>query len=251
MKGINGKPYINLEELVDLSIFNLEEIELGLAAAPGRVMNYFGMGIDPTYNDLAFYLHHKPDSLSEREEMLWQLQNERPNMWRMYCKLKFGAFSGSWIVPLTMMRPISGVDRYTSIDVQDAFTLISEHAKLFPSVMKFTNNLDYFSEVGRVTFFIQDHHCPLPAHSDNPKLAFSDINRDDAPSEFMWLSPRRMKNFFILDEETHQKHFVTSKAAWFNSFDKHGGEPTSVMTWSLRIDGKFSESFRAKVNRAS
>ena len=246
MIGINNKPYVNLDSLIDTSILDLEEIEVGISAAPGRIINYFGMGTDPKYNDLAKYLHVKPEGLSQREEYLWQLQNERPNFWRTYAKIKYGAYSASYVIPLTMMRPKMGFDRYTSIDDENAFEVISEHMKLFPSV-KALLDTGFMSVIGRVTFFLQEHDCAIPVHSDNPTLAFDAINQQSAVNEFVWISPRQYKNFFILDEETNEKHVITSKTAWFNSFDKHGGDPTNRMTWSLRIDGKFSPELRKQI----
>lgn len=199
MKGINGKPYIALDSVVDLGLLNIEEIEIGLAVAPGRIMNYFGMGTDPTYDDLSFYLKNKPAGLSTREEMLWASQNERPNFWRMYAKLKYGAFSGSWVVPLTMARPQAGVDRYHMNADANAFMPITEHLKLFPSVQKFMDS-GYFESIGRVTFFVQDHYVPLPMHSDNPELQFTNVNRGDANIDFIWVSPKQEKSFFVYDQ---------------------------------------------------
>jgi hypothetical protein len=56
-----------------------------------------------------------------------------------------------------------------------------------------------------------------------------------------------LKTFYVYNEDTKEKHIVDSPAAFFNDLDMHGGEVCQSMTWSLRIDGVFSEEFRKKL----
>jgi hypothetical protein len=48
----------------------------------------------------------------------------------------------------------------------------------------------------------------------------------------------------VLDEATNTKHYIRGQSSWFNSFDIHGADAFPSMTWSLRIDGKFTNEFR-------
>ena len=66
-------------------------------------------------------------------------------------------------------------------------------------------------------------------------------------SEFIWINPMGLKKFYIYDEDKNIRHDVTSKAVFFNDLDMHGGEPNSQMTWTLRIDGVFTQQFKEKL----
>lgn len=247
MKGVvNGQPYIDLDQHIDMSILDIEEIELGISVAPAKIITYFGPGTDPAYNDIAKYLYNKPEGLSAREERLWAMQGERPNCWRTYVKLKYGAFSGAHVIPLTMMRKRGVVHNHQLIDDGDAFEEVADNMRFFPSVKRLLET-GFMSTIGRVIFFLREHSCPIPLHSDNPNQPFNQPNPLDAVSEFVWISPRQVGNFFIYDEMTDERHYVRSKTAWFNSYDKHGSDPHDRMSWSLRIDGKFSPELREKI----
>ena len=41
--------------------------------------------------------------------------------------------------------------------------------------------------------------------------------------------------------------YLNTRAAWWNDVDWHGGERIMEQSYSLRIDGKFTESFREKL----
>ena len=43
------------------------------------------------------------------------------------------------------------------------------------------------------------------------------------------------------------KHGINTRAAWWNDVDLHGGNRVMAQTYSLRIDGKFTEEFRQQL----
>ena len=58
-----------------------------------------------------------------------------------------------------------------------------------------------------------------------------------------WTSP----NTYEWDPETKNKTYINSRAAWWNDQDWHGGERIMEQSYSLRIDGKFTNDFRKKL----
>jgi hypothetical protein len=68
--------------------------------------------------------------------------------------------------------------------------------------------------------------------------------------EFVWINPTGKKKFWLLDPDTNEKTYVKSTAAFFNSLDWHGGDAIPNYTYSLRIDGKFTDQFRQQVGIA-
>jgi hypothetical protein len=93
--------------------------------------------------------------------------------------------------------------------------------------------------------------CPVVSHSD---LKHSRVNKGYVANhpheyEFIWFRPALEdgKRFFIFDEQTGDKHYVSGHSCWFNSYDVHGADPSPVMNYSLRIDGPFTGEFRSKI----
>ncbi len=70
------------------------------------------------------------------------------------------------------------------------------------------------------------------------------------PDEFITIYPpvddARRKRLFIWDEALQQRHVVEgARAVWFNDFDHHGVAAAPFFRYSLRVDGVFTDAFRA------
>jgi len=81
-----------------------------------------------------------------------------------------------------------------------------------------------------------------------------DGNPDDQgrPDEFITLyppvSPERRKQLFLWDEASQTRHVVSgATAVWFNDFDHHGVVEAPWFRYSLRVDGVFTDEFRAAI----
>jgi len=66
-------------------------------------------------------------------------------------------------------------------------------------------------------------------------------------NEFIHIRPNTKKAFYIWDPEHKNKIYLNTRAAWWNDNDWHGGEKIMEQSYSLRIDGKFTEDFRKKL----
>jgi hypothetical protein len=66
--------------------------------------------------------------------------------------------------------------------------------------------------------------------------------------EFIWFRTNLNKPFFMLDPRTGEKRTVRSHSAWFDTVNQyHGGEATGELAFSIRVDGVFSDDFRALI----
>jgi hypothetical protein len=95
-----------------------------------------------------------------------------------------------------------------------------------------------YDPLGRAVSAHRDH--------DDPELCH----------EFIWLRTNLDKPFYM-QSETGERAYVRSHSAWFDTVNQyHGGDATGRLAFSIRVDGIFSDEFRAQipfppVNRAS
>jgi hypothetical protein len=112
----------------------------------------------------------------------------------------------------------------------------------FPLLQTWITNLTFFKNTGRILFFLQEAGKFTPAHIDE------DINRApieyQIPSEFIWLTNSVNGKKLIVNGNQ------APYACWFNSYLTHNTIPSDTETWSLRIDGKFTDEFKQKIMEA-
>lgn len=68
-----------------------------------------------------------------------------------------------------------------------------------------------------------------------------------AVSEFLYIRPRLDRPFYIKDKHSQEKIYIDAKVAWWDDRVIHGGDPVMKPTYTLRIDGEFTDEFRRKV----
>lgn len=244
MRGVFGKPYLQLDDMVPLHLLDEEAIDLELAVAP-RYNNVWGAVIP---KDAANYLSVQTDA-SPRVKAFYERHRNNVQAIQNFAKLAYGAYSPTWVVRLTdMSSRLNGViDKEFQMQVDDV-ALWTPKRDTFESVWRFIDEGSVFQSTGRVNFFITDHFCHTPEHTDykhelsNWTTGFTAT----AEKEFLWIS-LKSKNFYVLDDKADTRRYVNAKCAWFNTLDRHGGEGQQDQTWSLRIDGKFTEAFRQKL----
>jgi hypothetical protein len=118
----------------------------------------------------------------------------------------------------------------------------------FPLVLDFIATLP-FKATGRMLIIYDAAGHAVPAHRDhlNPELSH----------EFIWLRTNRRKPFYMLNHKTGEKLYVQSYSAWFDTVNQfHGTDAAEGLSFSIRIDGIFSDELRRRipeprVNRAS
>jgi hypothetical protein len=115
----------------------------------------------------------------------------------------------------------------------------TEDAELFAELMSFIDELP-FEATGRMIIMYDDSGRPVSAHRDHDSL--------DLCHEFIWFRTNMDKPFFMLNPATGDKLYVRSHAAWFDTVNQyHGADGTGGLSFSIRVDGRFSRDFRRLV----
>lgn len=245
MRGVYGQPWLALDDMVPLHILDHEAINMELAVSP-RYNNVWGVEFP---KDFIHFMRCPADAGPAVQRFYEQHRGDRQAL-QNFAKLQYGAYSPTWTVRLVDMdRRLAGkVSKEFQLAVDDP-TMWKPIPGIFPSVHEFIRESGVFQSTGRMNFFITDHNCNTPEHTDyqHDDNSIAGGYHAVAEKEFLWISLGQQKNFYVLDEATNTKHQVRAKCAWFNTLDRHGGDPVRPQTWSLRIDGVFTPEFRDKL----
>jgi hypothetical protein len=110
--------------------------------------------------------------------------------------------------------------------------------ELFPELRKYINDSNVFSEIGRVMLFLTERRTCTEIHSDYADLK----SRKD---QFILITPRRIKKMFVLNEN-FEKQYTTGAINTFDNAAWHGSDIVDTSTFSIRVDGKFTQDFLRK-----
>lgn len=226
IKGINGKVFVDLTNLIDLSVFDKLQPEIIKGFALAREVAQIGnLNVDPEwlYLDGTFtpliLAHEKYKKLNDNDPLKIAGQNLTIDQLATYLKFAMGGYD----LYVTYHRHL--LDNY------------------FPSLNSWIKNLNVFEriddtfimtmEAGGVTF--EHHHPPV------------DSNDASKPSEFIHIRPNLLRPIYIRDSETLEKHYVNARVAYWNDQDRHGGDPVFTPAYAIRVDGVFTKEFRDKI----
>jgi len=256
--GINNKPYIDMAPYLDINQFNNLQPEIIRGFADARIYAKEGTWMKPgfTFEQMSYVHNWKPIYVAMEEFM--QLPDNDPiklggidlfrdfndyqvrNRFTRYLKMAMGAYDpyiyyflweeGSW-------------------DDRTGQRKLTEEAQYFPNTVKWVEQLitdNIFEHIGRVIFFHCEHDGIPFEHRDLD--AKNGINNPGPHrNEFIHVRPNTKKAFYLWDPEQKDKTYLNTRAAWWNDNDWHGGEKIMEQSYSLRIDGKFTEEFRTKL----
>lgn len=239
MQGIGGVPYIDVSPFLDidgLAALN-QEICSGIALSQMKA-GIYGPGIveSEKYGNFLFMqkeIESNPDLVKDYR---WdQMDN---NQRRLFLKLYKNLYSPNNSVYLKEATDLTNLQVYLD-KANDQLYTWNDNVKYFPKLKEWLDRLvgTVFTHFGRTLFFIHEHDCVLLTHRDGTKWR-------PHKTEFIWFNPTGKKSFFVYDEDKKERHYVDTRAAFFNDLDMHGGDSTPNMTWSLRIDGVFTDEFR-------
>ena len=52
----------------------------------------------------------------------------------------------------------------------------------------------------------------------------------------------------MLNHETGERKYIEGYSAWFDSVNQfHGSDPVEGLAFSIRVDGKFTDEFKARI----
>ncbi|HKO61966.1 MAG TPA: hypothetical protein VJV03_12460 [Pyrinomonadaceae bacterium] len=109
----------------------------------------------------------------------------------------------------------------------------------FGSLFRFIGTLP-FKALGRVLIIYDYSGIEVPAHRDHLETSIC--------HDFIWFRTNRRKRLYMYNQLTQEKLYVESYSAWFDTVNQfHGGDPSSGLTFSIRVDGIFNDQFRKQI----
>jgi hypothetical protein len=129
-------------------------------------------------------------------------------------------------------------DSYFDLDRTDVWHP-SSAAGEFVLLMDFIATLP-LSATGRMLIMYDDVAREVPAHRDHVDA--------DVLHEFIWFRTNLCKPFYMLNCVTREKMYVSSYSAWFDTVNQfHGCDGCDGLSFSVRVDGKFTEEFSSMI----
>ncbi len=126
-------------------------------------------------------------------------------------------------------------DSYFDLDRTELWKVTPASAEFAP-LMDFIATLP-FKSTGRMLIMYDDVDRPVTAHRDHTDT--------DVCHEFIWFRTNLRKPFYLLNSETQERRYVTSYSAWFDTVNQfHGSDGVPGLTFSVRVDGVFTDEFR-------
>jgi hypothetical protein len=254
IKGINGIPYFDMEKYLDMQAFDNLQPEIISGFAEARMFAKEGTWMKPgfTFEQMSYVPHWKPMYKALEEFMALDDNDPIKLAGSKYCK-DFSDYKMRNTLTRFLKMSMGAYDPYIyyflweegSWDDRTAPRKLTEEAEYFPNVVKWVESMvgTIFQDIGRVIFF----HCD----ADGIPFEHRDLDAKNGinvvkphRNEFIHIRPNTKKAFYIWDPEKKNKIYLNTRAAWWNDVDWHGGERIMEQSYSLRIDGKFTEEFR-------
>ena len=144
---------------------------------------------------------------------------------------------GSRVIELTSTdRPF----RYFDLDEHELWKP-TPHAERFPELTDFIATLP-FRTTSRIVILCDERGRAVTTHRDH--------YRASVLHEFLWFRTNLAKPFFVTDRRFQKRLYLTSHSAWFDTVNQfHGSDPADTLTISIRVDGAFTDAFRARIPR--
>jgi hypothetical protein len=142
---------------------------------------------------------------------------------------------GSRMIELTRSRE---PENYYDLDRTEVWEPAAEAAG-FALLMDFIKTLP-FAATGRILIMYDASGRAVSAHKDHDDT--------DLCHEFIWFRTNLRKPFYMLDPATGERAYVAGYSAWFDTVNQfHGADASGELSFSIRVDGIFSEEFRNSI----
>lgn len=236
--GINNSPYIDLKNHIDLESYDKlhPKICSGFVKAGHLIINGSHVINDGSINPGEFKplyeAYTELQSLPEDHPIKQMSQGLDYNQLTTYVKYALGGYDL--------------YSRYVLFENCEEEIILGEVAGYFPEVIEWIQDLKksgVFQKIQGATFFLLEaggvpfeHHDPA-ADEESQKYI----------PEFIHIKTDLDRPFYLIDPTSKEKTYITTRVAWWNERDWHGGESIRRPTYTFRIDGDFTEEFREKI----
>ncbi len=114
-------------------------------------------------------------------------------------------------------------------EAANEFALLTDFIKTLP-----------FKATGRMLIMYDDVAREVPAHRDHIETELC--------HDFLWFRTNLKKPFYMLNHKTGEKKYVETYTVWFDSVNQfHGSDSYEGLSFSIRVDGVFTDEFKAKI----
>lgn len=135
---------------------------------------------------------------------------------------------------------------YHSKHLADACVRLPEDAQ-FTFFYDWLEKQNIFEQYGRVQFFINDAGAETPMHRDWPSEFLDGI--EDSADQFIWITLDLRKTLYVWDETTDKTYYTQGHCNWFNSKALHGAKSSPYASYSIKVDGTFTQEFISKIKQ--
>jgi hypothetical protein len=237
-----GRNWINLDSLVDVeSLLGLNDY-LCEAVARSSIDLCFGGRAKPEPGD---NIEDRGRPIGKAMLLLQKLAEEHPariatkDMTRrqkqLYLALRYNARCEGELIPLIIRKKGANLKSHNGImsDKQRSTNYV-----YFEKFFDWVEKQNIFTEYGRTNAFLSLPFQTLLFHKDS-----FDIKGE--PPEFIWVRTSLDKDLSIMGNSGHTN--VEGHVVWFNGGCYHRAEVSDNYTFSIRVDGFFTEEFRQKI----
>jgi hypothetical protein len=142
---------------------------------------------------------------------------------------------GSRMIELACSRE---PENYYNLDRTDLWEPSPDAAEFEP-LMDFIGTLPFVA-TARILIMYDPIGRAVSAHRDHDSTELC--------HEFIWFRTNLSKPFYMLDPDTGQQTYVAGHSAWFDTVNQfHGADATGTLSFSVRVDGVFSDEFRRDI----
>jgi hypothetical protein len=254
--GLFGRPFLDLEGLVDTSKFGEIDDEIGSGLAEvetthtGGTLKWMGVVAPFQMNDgyrdamhailemprdeLARFarLGDRPEGVDLDGERRFGDETEHPFTQAQvrFLKLRHQAYF-PWKICYHLLENDRWEDKHSGAgkDFGD------EARRVFPKTVAFIEALP-FVEIGRAVIFGLEANDHAPFHRDTEPGSTLTV------AQSISFDPRGDKRFVLADAEAAQTP-VHARVYWFNDMDYHGVLADPFVRYSVRVDGVFTPAF--------
>lgn len=237
--GVGGLPYIDLDEFIDIEAFDnlFDELVIGISKSwVDKGVVSCGVRDTESRLELCTVLNSPHLYLSQKQmEILEKLDNLHQKAW--YCSL---------ILPIHHPYSLVFIRREKDFWKKQYFEFSdwTHNAVFFPKTIEFIKSLP-FKEFGRILLFITEPNEETLIHYDGGRVE----SRKNANTEMIYFRPGpNKKKIFIWDDFYQKEYVVKSTASYWNDLDYHGVHASIGKSFSLRIDGVFTDEFRNQLS---
>jgi hypothetical protein len=259
IRGIDSKPYINLDPYLDIEGFRKLHPEIARGFALARDYAKEGTWTKPGFEwkDCSYIMNWKPIHTAVEEYLALPTDHPIRVVGDEIYNKNLSDYRNRNIFTRYLKLTMNANDPYMyyflwnegNWNERNAERRETEESAYFPGVVKWVENLQntgIIDCIGRVIFFHCDHNGRAFEHRDLDAKngIFDDHQYTNHNNEFIHIRYRTKRGFYIWDPSTENKFYINANAAFWNDQDWHGGEESKEIEYGLRIDCKFSQEFR-------